>query len=48
MMMVPRRNGFDIFDEVFNDPFFTKKESKLIDEFINNSESKFKRIIQKQ
>lgn len=26
----------------------TKKESKLIDEFINNSESKFKRIIQKQ
>ena len=30
MMMVPRRNGFDIFDEVFNDPFFTKKESKLM------------------
>ena len=29
-MMVPRRNGFDIFDEVFNDPFFTKKESKLM------------------
>lgn len=29
MMMVPRRNGFDIFDEVFNDPFFTK-ESKLM------------------
>ena len=28
MMMVPRRNGFDIFDEVFNDPFFTKKENK--------------------
>ncbi len=26
----------------------TKEESKLIDEFINNSESKFKRIIQKQ
>lgn len=30
MMMVPRRNGFDIFDEVFNDPFFTKKENKLM------------------
>ena len=29
-MMVPRKNGFDIFDEVFNDPFFTKKESKLM------------------
>ena len=26
----------------------TKEESKLIDEFIDNSESKFKRIIQKQ
>ena len=26
----------------------TKEESKLIDEFINNSEYKFKRIIQKQ
>lgn len=30
MMMVPRRNGFDIFDEVFNEPFFTKKENKLM------------------
>ena len=29
-MMVPRKNGFDIFDEVFNDPFFTKKENKLM------------------
>ena len=30
MMMVPRKNGFNIFDEVFNDPFFTKKENKLM------------------
>ena len=30
MMIVPRRNGFDIFDEVFNEPFFTKKENKLM------------------
>ena len=31
MMMIPRRNGngVDIFDEVFNDPFFTKKEILL-------------------
>lgn len=29
-MMIPRRSGFDIFDEVFNDPFFTKKENKLM------------------
>ena len=30
MMMIPRRSGFDIFDEVFNDPFFSKKENKLM------------------
>ena len=30
MMMVPRRNGFDFFDEVFNEPFFTKIENKLM------------------
>lgn len=29
-MMMPRRNGLDIFDEVFNDPFFSKKETKLM------------------
>ena len=29
-MMIPRRSGFDIFDEVFNDPFFNKKETKLM------------------
>lgn len=29
-MMVPRRNGFDIFDEVFNDPFMTRKDNKLM------------------
>ena len=29
-MMIPRRSGFDIFDEVFNDPFFSKKENKLM------------------
>lgn len=32
MMMIPRKNGngFDIFDEVFNEPFFSEKESKLM------------------
>lgn len=30
MMMIPRRSGLDIFDEVFNDPFFSKKETKLM------------------
>ena len=39
MMMVPRKNGFNIFDEVFNDPFFTKKENK-----INNSINDYQKI----
>lgn len=31
MMMIPRRkNGFDLFDEMFNDPFFTKSENQLM------------------
>lgn len=31
MMMIPRRrNEFDLFDEMFNDPFFTRGESKLM------------------
>lgn len=30
-MMIPRRNEFDIFDEVFGrDPFFSKKENRLM------------------
>ena len=32
MIMIPRRNGngVDIFDEVFNDPFFSEKENKIM------------------
>lgn len=33
-MMIPRKNNFDLFDEVFNDPFFErgliKKENNLM------------------
>lgn len=29
-MMIPRRNGLDIFDEVFSDPFFGEKENKIM------------------
>ena len=25
MMLVPRRNDFDLWDDIFNDPFFTRK-----------------------
>ena len=27
MMLVPRRSGFDLFDDMFNDPFFTGSNS---------------------
>ena len=30
MMMIPRRRDFDLFDEMFNDPFFTRGENKLM------------------
>lgn len=31
MMMIPRRkNEFDLFDEMFDDPFFTRSENKLM------------------
>ena len=31
MMLMPRRNDFDLFDEMFNDPFFTRRnEVKLM------------------
>ena len=30
MMMIPRRNEFDLWDEIFHDPFFRGGESKLM------------------
>ena len=27
MMMIPRRNHFDLWDEMFKDPFFTEDNS---------------------
>ena len=30
MMMIPKRSGFDIFDEFSYDPFFSKKENKIM------------------
>ncbi len=30
MMMIPRRNDFDLFDDMFSDPFFTGSESKVM------------------
>ena len=30
MMMIPRRNSFDLWEELFNDPFFDSHESKIM------------------
>ncbi len=30
MMMIPRRNDFDLFDDMFRDPFFHNNESKIM------------------
>lgn len=31
MLMIPRRNNFDVFDEMFKDPFFTnERENRLM------------------
>lgn len=41
MMMIPRRGDFDIFDEMFGDPFFTKNETKLMKTDIKETEEDY-------
>ena len=41
MMMIPRRNHFDLFDEMFRDPFFSEGESKLMKTDINEKKDKY-------
>ena len=42
MMLVPRRKGnFDLFDEMFNDPFFTRNENKLMKTDIKEKGDKY-------
>lgn len=30
MMLMPRKKEMDLFDEMFSDPFFSMKESRLM------------------
>ena len=30
MMMIPRKNSFDLWEDIFNDPFFSNNESKIM------------------
>ena len=43
MMLVPRKNynGFDIFDDVFADPFFGEKENKIMRTDLKEKDGKY-------
>lgn len=41
MMLVPRRNSFDLFDDFFDDGFFTRKEKNLMKTDIKETKDKF-------
>ena len=41
MMMIPRRNHFDLFDEMFRDPFFEETESKVMKTDIKEKKDKY-------
>lgn len=42
MMLIPRRrNEFDLFDDMFRDPFFTKQESRLMRTDIKEKDGKY-------
>ncbi len=44
MMLVPRRN-YDLFDDIFDDPFFRGNENKLMKTDIKENEDSFELII---
>lgn len=41
MMMIPRRSDFDIFDEMFHDPFFRGEKNKVMKTDIKEKEDKY-------
>ena len=41
MMMIPRRHDFDLWDDMFSDPFFTESESKLMKTDIKEKKDKY-------
>lgn len=41
MMLMPRRNSFDLFDDLFRDDFFSKKENNLMKTDIKESKDKY-------
>ena len=41
MMLLPRRNNFDLFDDFFNDDFFSRKEASLMKTDIKETKDKY-------
>lgn len=41
MMMIPRRNHFDLWDEMFRDPFFEGTENKVMKTDIKEKKDKY-------
>ena len=41
MMMIPRRSDFDLFDEMFTDPFFAGSENKVMKTDIKEKKDKY-------
>ena len=41
MMMIPRRNNFDLWDDFFKDPFFEKTEKSLMKTDIKEKKDKY-------
>lgn len=41
MMLVPRRNDFDLFDDFIDDTFFTRKEKNLMKTDIRETKDKY-------
>lgn len=45
MMMIPRRNDFDLFDDLFKDPFFTNHENKVMKTDIKETENGYAIVV---
>ncbi len=45
MMMIPRRNDFDLLDDLFKDPFFSNHESKMMKTDIKENENGYSIVV---
>ena len=45
MMLVPRRNDFDLFDDMFNDSFFGRGENKIMKTDVKEHDDSYELIV---